>query len=81
MTFIAINLTLIEFIVLPLVVSIFGATLYFFIKSRKSLQETLIASRKPDVVKKEKQQKKNTKAKHKTQQLQKFSSIQESQKG
>lgn len=59
MTFIAINLTLIEFIVLPLVVSIFGATLYFFIKSRKSLQETLIASRKPDVAKKEKQQKKN----------------------
>jgi len=46
MTFISINLTLIEFIVLPLVVIIFGATLYFFIKSRKSLEETLHATNK-----------------------------------
>lgn len=46
MTFIAINLTLIELIVLPLVVIIFGITLYFFIKSRKTLQETLRATKK-----------------------------------
>ena len=61
MNFIAINLTLIEFIVLPLAVIIFGFTLYFFIKSRKSLQETLIATKKTSIVepKKEKQRKKN----------------------
>jgi chromosome segregation ATPase len=46
MTFIAVNLTLIEFIVLPLVVIIFAATLYFFIKSRKSLDETLRATKR-----------------------------------
>jgi len=46
MTIIAINLTFIEFIVLPLVVIIFGSTLYFFLKSRKSLEETLEASKK-----------------------------------
>lgn len=51
MTFIAINLTLIEFIVLPLVVVIFGATLYFFIKSRKSLDETLRATKKTPTIK------------------------------
>lgn len=57
MTFIAINLTLIEFIVLPLVVIIFGATLYFFIKSRKSLEETLSATKKTTAlpIRKEKQ--------------------------
>lgn len=46
MVFIAINLTLIEFIVPPIVVLIFGVTLYFFIKSRKSLQETLQATKR-----------------------------------
>src|SRR5690242_20985181 len=46
MNFISINLTLIEIIVIPLVVAIFGAALYFFITSRKSLQETLKATRK-----------------------------------
>jgi chromosome segregation ATPase len=57
MTFIAINLTLIEFIVLPLVVIIFGATLYFFIKSRKSLDETLSATKQTTAlpIRKEKQ--------------------------
>jgi chromosome segregation ATPase len=57
MTFIVVNLTLIEFIVLPLAVIIFGATLYFFIKSRKSLQETLLATKKisPVQIKKEKE--------------------------
>lgn len=57
MTFIAINLTLIEFIVLPLVAIIFGATLYFFIKSRKSLEETLSATKKTTAlpIRKEKQ--------------------------
>lgn len=46
MTIIAINLTLIEMIVLPLAAVIFGVTLYFFIKSRKNLQDTLKANRK-----------------------------------
>jgi len=46
MNFISINLTLIEFIVIPLVVAIFGAALYFFITSRRSLQETLRATKK-----------------------------------
>jgi chromosome segregation ATPase len=57
MDFLSINLTLIEFIVLPLVVIIFAATLYFFIKSRKSLEETLHASKKITAlpIKKEKQ--------------------------
>jgi chromosome segregation ATPase len=45
MTFIAINLTLIELIVLPLAVITFGVTVYFFIKSRKTLQETLRATK------------------------------------
>lgn len=57
MTFIAINLTLIEFIVLPLAVITFGVTVYFFIKSRKTLQETLRATKKTSAIesKKEKQ--------------------------
>ena len=57
MTFIAINLTWIELIVLPIVVIIFGVTLYFFIKSRKTLQETLRATQKTTAfkIKKEKQ--------------------------
>lgn len=42
----AINLTLIEFIVLPLVAIIFIGTIYFFIKSRKTLQETLRSNSK-----------------------------------
>ena len=46
---IAINLTLIQFIVLPLVVFIFGFTIYFFLKSRKSLQETLLQANKKTV--------------------------------
>lgn len=57
MNFIAINLILIEFIVFPIAVIIFGVTLFFFIKSRKSLQETLRAAKKtasPEI-KKEKQ--------------------------
>jgi chromosome segregation ATPase len=45
MTPIAINLTLIQFIVVPLVAIIFGCTVYFFIKSRKALRETLEAAR------------------------------------
>jgi chromosome segregation ATPase len=56
MTLISINLTLIEFIVLPLAVIAFGVTLYFFIKSRKSLEETLSATKKissPVITKKE----------------------------
>lgn len=58
MIFIAINLTLIEFIVLPLVVVIFAATLYFFIKSRQSLKETLLATKKNATagIKKDKQE-------------------------
>jgi len=46
MTLISINPILIEFIVVPLVVIIFGATLYFFFKSRKSLEETLRATKR-----------------------------------
>jgi chromosome segregation ATPase len=61
MTFIVINLTLIEFIVLPLVVVIFGATLYFFIKSRKSLQETLLATKKTSSVRVKKEKEISTK--------------------
>ena len=61
MTFIAINLTLIEFIVLPLVVIIFAATLFFFIKSRKSLQETLQATKKTKPAKITKEQAVNIK--------------------
>lgn len=41
MTYLAINLTLVEYIVFPIVAIIFGVTLYFFIKSRRSLKETL----------------------------------------
>ena len=58
MTLLEVNLTLIEFIVFPLVAIIFAATLYFFIKSRKSLQETIKATKKTAVItgiKKEKQ--------------------------
>ena len=50
MTLAEINLTLIEFIVMPLVAIIFGATLYFFIKSRKSLHETLQATKKAALI-------------------------------
>jgi chromosome segregation ATPase len=50
MNLISINLILIEFIVLPLVVAIFGATVYFFLKSRKSLEETLLATKRPSVL-------------------------------
>jgi chromosome segregation ATPase len=46
MTLLAIDLTLVEIIALPLVIIIFGFTLYFFIKSRKTLQQTLKAGRK-----------------------------------
>lgn len=46
MTYLAINLTLIEFIVFPLAVIIFVFTLYFFIKSRKTLKVTLEANKK-----------------------------------
>jgi chromosome segregation ATPase len=60
MTFIAINLTLIEFIVLPLVVILFGATLNFFIKSRKTLQETLRATKKTAAIDKTKKDKPNS---------------------
>jgi len=42
----AVNLTLVEFIVLPLVVIIFGFTVYFFIKSKKTLKDTLEANKK-----------------------------------
>ena len=57
MTLIEINLTLIEFIVLPLVAIIFGATLYLFIKSQKSLQQTLRDTRKKKPVVEVKQEK------------------------
>lgn len=50
MTFISINLTLIEFIVLPLAVIIFGVTVYFFIKSRETLQETLRAAKRTTAI-------------------------------
>jgi len=62
MTLVEINLTLIEFIVLPLVAIIFGATVYFFIKSRKSLREALMATKKAALIsepKKEKQSRPN----------------------
>lgn len=42
----SVNLTLIEFIVLPIVATIFGIALYFFIKSRKTLKATLDANKK-----------------------------------
>ncbi len=42
---VAINLTLIGFIVFPIVALIFGFAVYFFIKSRKNLKETLEASK------------------------------------
>jgi chromosome segregation ATPase len=41
-----INLTLIEFIAVPLAAAILGATVYFFLKSRQSLRETLEANKK-----------------------------------
>ena len=46
MAILAVNLTLVEFIVLPLVVIIFGFTVYFFIKSKKTLKDTLEANKK-----------------------------------
>lgn len=46
MIIISTELILIEFIVVPVVAIIFGTTVYFFIKSRKSLQETLKATKK-----------------------------------
>src|SRR5215216_5483883 len=42
----AINLSFIEIIALPIVALIFGATFYFFLKSRRSLQETLEAHKR-----------------------------------
>jgi chromosome segregation ATPase len=50
MTLAEINLTLIEFIVLPLVAIIFVSTLYFFIKSRKSLREAIKATKKAALI-------------------------------
>ena len=44
MTTLAINLTTVEFIVLSAVALIFGLALYFFLKSRKNLLETVEAS-------------------------------------
>ena len=41
MIILAIDLTLVELIALPVVVLIFGFTLYFFFKSRKTLRDTL----------------------------------------
>lgn len=46
MTILEINLTLIEFIAVPLAAAILGATVYFFLKSRQSLRETLEANKK-----------------------------------
>ncbi|MGZ5190219.1 MAG: hypothetical protein ACXWCZ_04310 [Flavisolibacter sp.] len=43
---IAIFLALIEYIALPVVAIIFGCTIYFFVKSRRSLRETLEANKK-----------------------------------
>lgn len=63
MTFIAINLTLIEFIVLPLAVITFGVTVYFFIKSRKTLQETLRATKKTSAFEPKKEKQNSTKHK------------------
>jgi chromosome segregation ATPase len=54
MNLIAINLTLIEYIALPIVATIFGATIYFFIKSRQSLRETLESNKKNYLPKKDK---------------------------
>lgn len=45
MTTLAINLTQIEFIVLPIVALIFGLAIYFFIRSRRTLRETLEAGK------------------------------------
>jgi chromosome segregation ATPase len=61
MTFIAINLTLIELIVLPLAVITFGVTVYFFIKSRKTLQETLQATKKASAIETKKEKQSNVK--------------------
>lgn len=46
MTIIAINPAWIEIIVLPLAAAIFGFTVYFFIKSRKTLSEMLQATKR-----------------------------------
>jgi len=54
MNLIAINFTLIEYIALPIVTAIFGATIYFFIKSRQSLRETLESNKKNYQPKKDK---------------------------
>ena len=45
MTIIAINLTLVAFIALPLGAIILGVTVYFFLKTRESLRETMAANR------------------------------------
>ncbi len=51
----AINLTLIEYIALPLVATILGVTIYFFIQSQRSLRETIRANNLyPPKIKKEK---------------------------
>lgn len=43
---IAINLTLVEIVVLPLVAIILGVTIYFFLKSRKDLEEAIQPKKK-----------------------------------
>ena len=51
----AINLTLIEYIALPVVATILGVTIYFFIQSQRSLKETIRANNLyPKKIKKEK---------------------------
>jgi len=45
MTIIAINLTLVAFIALPLGAIILGVTVYFFLKTRESLRETMAANK------------------------------------
>jgi len=46
MTTLEINLTLIEFIAVPLAAAILGATVYFFLKSRQSLRDALDTNKK-----------------------------------
>jgi len=75
MTFIAINLTLIEFTVLSLAVITFGVTLYFFIKSRKTLQETLRATKKTAFVKTKKEKQNSVKHNKVTELREQFSRL------
>lgn len=46
MTILTIEITLIEFVIMPIVVILFGVTLFFFFKSRKSLQKIMQESKK-----------------------------------